>query len=154
MEHEALGCVGEMRLDHVAPQADHLGRLVHQGAGTAVGFACRGAADLETRLLQNLEGGDQNAFHLLGGQDFRSEEGRVGEEGRSRWWPDHLKKKNEISRRLTPFSTTIDLLGLPVASAGVDHVSVCDSFLVRSRDVSPSSGGTYSVEDDRRQVIA
>src|SRR5260370_38488868 len=23
----------------------------------------------------------------------RSEEGRVGEEGRSRWWPDHLKKK-------------------------------------------------------------
>src|SRR2546430_9720378 len=25
----------------------------------------------------------------------RSGEGRVGEEGRSRWWPDHLKKKKE-----------------------------------------------------------
>src|SRR5260221_1254660 len=24
---------------------------------------------------------------------YRSEERRVGEEGRSRWWPDHLKKK-------------------------------------------------------------
>src|SRR5256885_16385727 len=24
---------------------------------------------------------------------LRSEERRVGEEGRSRWWPDHLKKK-------------------------------------------------------------
>src|SRR5256885_13362785 len=26
----------------------------------------------------------------------RSEEGRVGEEGRSRWVPDHLKKKKKI----------------------------------------------------------
>src|SRR5258707_900730 len=25
-----------------------------------------------------------------------SEEGRVGEEGRSRWWPEHLKKKDAI----------------------------------------------------------
>src|SRR3989449_9055759 len=30
---------------------------------------------------------------------LRSEEGRVGEEGRSRWWPGHLKKKKkEIER--------------------------------------------------------
>ena len=85
MEHEALGCVGELRLDQIPPHADHLGRLVHQGAGTAVGFACRGAADLETRLLQNLEGGDQNAFHLLGGQDFQRPPG-IGEprQGRER----------------------------------------------------------------------
>src|SRR5256885_17021769 len=27
--------------------------------------------------------------------DFRSEERRVGEEGRSRWAPDHLKKKKK-----------------------------------------------------------
>src|ERR1039458_4669943 len=27
---------------------------------------------------------------------LRSEERRVGKEGRSRWWPDHLKKKNFI----------------------------------------------------------
>src|SRR5256885_13572352 len=27
----------------------------------------------------------------------RSEEGRVGEEGRFRWWPDHLKKKKDSS---------------------------------------------------------
>src|SRR5690349_23684823 len=26
----------------------------------------------------------------------RSEERRVGKECRSRWWPDHLKKKNKI----------------------------------------------------------
>src|SRR5256885_7390778 len=26
----------------------------------------------------------------------RSEERRVGEEGRSRWWPDHLKKKKKM----------------------------------------------------------
>src|SRR2546430_13472960 len=27
---------------------------------------------------------------------LRSEERRVGEECRSRWWPDHLKKKKEV----------------------------------------------------------
>src|SRR5256885_16181140 len=39
----------------------------------------------------------------------RSEERRVGEEGRTRWWPDHLKKKKIISevlhiikKKLTP----------------------------------------------------
>src|SRR2546425_10519947 len=29
----------------------------------------------------------------LAGLEAGSEEGRVGEEGRSRWWADHLKKK-------------------------------------------------------------
>src|SRR2546430_12480455 len=28
----------------------------------------------------------------------RSEERRVGEEGRSRWWPDHLKKKKKTKQ--------------------------------------------------------
>src|SRR5205823_3248312 len=80
-----LGRVGQMRLDHVAPQADHLGRLVYQGSGVAVGLAWRGAADLEARLLQNLEGRSQNAFHLLGGQDFQRPPG-IGEprQGRER----------------------------------------------------------------------
>src|SRR2546429_9795471 len=31
-------------------------------------------------------------------KDFRSGEGRVGEEGRSRWGPDHLKKKKRKAR--------------------------------------------------------
>src|SRR5258705_13830478 len=31
-----------------------------------------------------------------GGPGYRSEERRVGEECRSRWSPDHLKKKNKI----------------------------------------------------------
>src|SRR2546430_16749244 len=31
--------------------------------------------------------------HGIGSAHERSEERRVGKEGRSRWWPDHLKKK-------------------------------------------------------------
>src|SRR5256886_9937598 len=41
----------------------------------------------------SMEGG---RLQLYGGEaDSRSEEGRVGEECRSRWWPDHLKKKKK-----------------------------------------------------------
>src|SRR5438876_12407366 len=34
-----------------------------------------------------------------GAASRRSEERRVGKECRSRWWPDHEKKKNEIAQR-------------------------------------------------------
>src|SRR2546430_16550433 len=38
--------------------------------------------------------GRENKSDASGAGPPRSEEGRVGEEGRFRWWPDHLKKKN------------------------------------------------------------
>src|SRR4051794_41896103 len=45
-------------------------------------------------LVQRLEGGSLLWRHLAGGHD-RSEERRVGKEGRSRGAPDHLKKKKK-----------------------------------------------------------
>src|SRR5256885_15182915 len=45
-----------------------------------------------------------------GANRFRSEERRVGEEGRFRGWPDHLKKKKEQSRPSTTKLPTSDQL--------------------------------------------
>src|SRR2546422_11442672 len=60
-------------------------------------------------VLRLVERQDLDAGHVAGGADKdqnrlgegagkRSEERRVGEEGRSRGWPDYLKKKKEKER--------------------------------------------------------
>ena len=78
VQHEALGRVRELRLDQLAPQPHQLRGVVHQRAGAAIHLARRGAADLQARLLEHLEGGQQDAFDLLGRQDLERRPG-IGE---------------------------------------------------------------------------
>src|SRR2546428_13299829 len=48
-------------------------------------------------LVRDRKGEHQQLFATARRGGFRSEERRVGEEGRSRWAPDHLKKKNNTN---------------------------------------------------------
>src|SRR5258708_24970481 len=82
-----LAAEGETEIHLVNPEARHsLGVAIFYPVkivveGTA-GYFCGGMNDSAT-------------FHVLGncgwsvGEGIRSEERRVGKEGRSRWWPDH-----------------------------------------------------------------
>src|SRR5256886_13943154 len=65
----------------------------------------------------------------------RSEEGRVGEKGRSRGWPDHLKKKTNAAPGAIPSGRADDGL----SAAAVQHVPQGADF------VSPQAGVPTSV---------
>ena len=65
VQHEARRRVRELRLDELAPEPHHLRGIVHQRAGAAVHLAGGGAADLQARLLEHLEGGLQDPLDLL-----------------------------------------------------------------------------------------
>ena len=71
MQHEAFGCVGQLRFDQVAPQAHQLCVIVHQRAGAAIDITGRGAAYLKSGLFENPEGRYENALDLLGAEDFQ-----------------------------------------------------------------------------------
>src|SRR6185312_2713413 len=70
VEHEARGHEREMRLDEVAPEADHLRPIVNERAGAPIDIAGDGTADLEARLLQHPESGEHDALDLLARQDL------------------------------------------------------------------------------------
>src|SRR2546430_17333871 len=57
------------------------------------GINTLGARQMRDKLLPEVYTKLLAAIRL--GEKLRSEERRVGEEGRSRWAPDHLKKKKE-----------------------------------------------------------
>src|SRR5256885_1378150 len=57
------------------------GAGVYYGGGTTEAMACKG-----------------ETVHIIGGANSRSEKRRVGKEGRSRWSPDHLKKKKKKTK--------------------------------------------------------
>ena len=71
MQHEALRCVRQLRLDDVAPEAHQLRVLVHQCAGAAIDRARGAAANLQSRLLEDAKRRHQDALHLLGAQDLQ-----------------------------------------------------------------------------------
>src|SRR2546430_14483653 len=61
------------------------GRAVRVSGGSC---GCKGRGKMKSRFQKHPRAGQR-----IGLGRCRSEERRVGEEGRSRWWPDHLKKK-------------------------------------------------------------
>src|SRR5258708_39884360 len=62
-------------------------------AACAAGFRVRGF-DINQERVEGLNGGGS-----------RSGERRGGEEGRSRWWPDHLKKKKKKKHEISDCDT-------------------------------------------------
>src|SRR2546430_15785058 len=65
----------------------------------------RGEVALELRDDRQLRVGGGRVGRRTGRERLRSEERRVGEECRSRWSPDHLKKKKEDAEGSTRQST-------------------------------------------------
>ena len=68
VQHEALRRVRQLRRHQLAPEAHQLRLVIDQRPGAAIHRARRGAADLETGLLEDAEGGEQDALDLLGAQ--------------------------------------------------------------------------------------
>ena len=75
MQHKALGRVGQLRLDQIAPHADHLGGLIDQGPGAPIVVARLGVANLESDFLQDPKGAVHDSLDLLGGQDLQRRPG-------------------------------------------------------------------------------
>src|SRR5207244_8067836 len=77
VQHEAQGRVHELRLDELAPEADHLRRFIDRGSGATIDLAGGGAADLESRLLEDPVGGLDDALDLLGGENLDRRPGNL-----------------------------------------------------------------------------
>src|SRR5207248_3113143 len=84
VQHEARGRVRELRLDELAPEADHLRRCIDRSPGAMEDLARGRAADLESRLLEDPVGGLHDALDLLRGENLdrrpRNLEPRQGRE--------------------------------------------------------------------------
>src|SRR5262249_21401801 len=70
VQHEALRGERKLRLDQIAPEAHDLRRVIDQPSGAPIHTARRGAADLESRLLEHAERSLEDALDLLGAEDF------------------------------------------------------------------------------------
>src|SRR5207244_12403740 len=77
VQHEARGRVRELRLDELAPEADHLRWFIDQSPGAMEDLARGGAADLESRLLEDPVGGLDDALDLPVGGDLDRRRGHL-----------------------------------------------------------------------------
>src|SRR5256885_16781550 len=86
--------VGIAVVVHVVPAGEHLPDrpAVHEHHRRMTLAGGRGGR--HEQLGVRRDAGTRRQLDRFG--DDRSEERRVGKECRSRWWPDHLKKKREM----------------------------------------------------------
>src|SRR5260370_38143296 len=73
------------------------------GVSYEIDLSNKNAAKLRNDLKQWVDAGRRVGGRRRGRSagSGRSEERRVGKEGRFRWWPNHLKKKKEVSAERT-----------------------------------------------------
>src|SRR2546425_13281084 len=68
-------------------------------------------------------------------------------------WTAPLAPETELSRQLTSFTTSIDIMGLQSSYANLHTDKECDYFMQRSLDVISSFGGKTSYDADNRPLL-